>query len=153
MLNVMAIGDGSHRIEGADGSTVGWIRGRTIRFNGPETVDAAMEIAVPAHRALAAVLRRQYPGWPHYEPAVDRLRILHDGAYEWISDGTAPIARVLRSSGAGAPIGLEFALPSYASEGVAISAALALGHVLGPHLGLAAPALAAAHAPVLRASA
>ena len=144
MFNVMAMGDGSHRIEGPDDATVGWIRGRAIRFVGPDTVDAAMDVALPAHRALEAVLRRQYPGWPHYEPAADRLRLMHDGAYEWISDGTAPIARVVRPRGGGVAdtLGLEFALPSYASEGVAVSAALALARVLAPHLARSVPEVA-----------
>ncbi len=142
MLRVLGDGEGRHRIESADGVPLGWIRGRAIGFRGLPDETVAVRAAVAAVRALEAVLRREYPGWPRYEPRLDALRLVHDGAYEWISDGTAPIARLLRP-GADAPderYGLEFVLPSYASEGLAVSAAQALARALAPHLGVPAAA-------------
>ena len=135
MLRVMEMGEGVHRIEGPDGTVVGWIRGRTVAFRGFGDIASALDAASPASAALEKVLRRQYPGWPHYEVARDTLRVVHDGAYEWVSDGTAPIARLIRP-GDGPPddFGLEFALPSYASEGVAIAAAHGLYIALAGHL-------------------
>ena len=136
MLRVMEMGEGLHRIEGPDGTVVGWIRGRTVAFRGFADVDATLDAASPASVALEKVLRRQYPGWPHYEVAREKLRLVHDGAYEWVSDGSAPIARLIRpADGAREDFGLEFALPSYASEGVAIAAAHGLYIALAEHLG------------------
>lgn len=136
MLRVMEMGEGIHRIEGPDGTVVGWIRGRTVAFRGFSDVDAALDAASPASAALEKVLRRQYPGWPHYEVAREKLRLVHDGAYEWVSDGSAPIARLIRPvDGKRDDYGLEFALPSYASEGVAIAAAHGLYNALAGHLG------------------
>lgn len=59
-----------------------------------------------------------------------------DGAYEWIADGAHPLARLHPPSNAGdrGLFALEFVLPSYASEGVAISVAQVLGHALRPYL-------------------
>ena len=135
MLRVMEMGEGIHRIEAPDGAVVGWIRGRTVAFRGFADVDAAIDAAGPASAALEKVLRRQYPGWPHYEVAREKLRLVHDGAYEWVSDGSAPIARLIRPrEDRDEDYGLEFALPSYASEGVAISAAQSLWLALSAHV-------------------
>ena len=140
MLRVLGDGENRHRLEAGDGTRVGWIRGRAVAFVGLPSEREAVRAAVPASRALNGVLRREYPGWPHYEPALEQLRLAHDGAYEWISDGTAPIARLLRPPAdvpADSPFGLEFVLPSYASEGVAVAAAQALARALAPHIDLA----------------
>ena len=135
MLRVMEMGEGVHRIEAPDGAVVGWIRGRTVAFRGFADVDAALDAAGPASAALEKALRRQYPGWPHYEVEREKLRLVHDGAYEWVSDGTAPIARLVRPREDRAEsYGLEFALPSYASEGVAITAAQSLWLALADHV-------------------
>ena len=97
------------------------------------------------------VLRRQYPGWPSYTPALDELRLVHDGAYEWFADGTSPIARLIRPSRRAYDLsfGIELVLPSYASEGVAITAA----HAVGAALAARADALAASTAPTVLAHA
>jgi hypothetical protein len=98
---------------------------------------------VAAWHALDLVLRRQYPGWPSYTPALDELQLVHDGAYEWFADGTAPIARLIRPQRRAYDLtfGIELVLPSYASEGVAITAAHAVGAALVP---AAPPAVEAA---------
>ena len=144
MFRVLGDDEGRHRIESDDGAAIGFVRGRYINISGLAGESAAIRAAVPAARALDTVLRREYSGWPRYEPRLDALRVVHDGAYEWISDGAAPIARLLRPrSDAEERYGLEFALPSFASEGFAVTAALALAHALAPHLDLSAPPSAA----------
>jgi hypothetical protein len=144
MFRVLGDNEGRHRIESDDGAAIGFVRGRYINISGLAGESAAIRAAVPAARALEAVLRREYAGWPRYEPRLDALRLVHDGAYEWVSDGTAPIARLVRPrSNASERYGLEFVLPSFASEGFGVTAALAIAHALAPHLGLSVPPLAA----------
>jgi hypothetical protein len=133
MLHVLADGDDRYRLEDADGSAVGWIRGRVIGLRGLPDERGTLSAAASAWRALDAVLRRTFAGWPRYAPAFDRLRLVHDGVDEWISDGDSAIARLVRtertSSGA-ASLALEFELPSYAHAGLAITAAQAMGEAL-----------------------
>jgi hypothetical protein len=135
MLKILSDGDNKHRLEDADGVPFGWISGRTIGFRGFATEDTARDAAVAAWRALDASLRQQYPGWPRYEPALEQLRRVHDGAYEWFYDGTTTIARLLRPQRRAydRSYGIELLLPSYASEGVAITAAHSVAQAIGPH--------------------
>jgi hypothetical protein len=132
MLRVLSDGDDRYRLENDDDVQIGWINGRAIGFRGFATEDDAKEGAVAAWRALDLVLRRQYPGWPSYSPALDELELVHDGAYEWFADGTSPIARLIRPQRRAYDLtfGIELVLPSYASEGVAITAAHAVGAAL-----------------------
>ena len=134
MLRVLSDGDNRYRLENDDDVQIGWINGRAIGFRGFANESDAKEGAVAAWRALDLVLRRQYPGWPSYAPALDELQLVHDGAYEWIADGTAPIARLIRPQRRAYDLtyGIELVLPSYASEGVAITAAHAVGAALTP---------------------
>ncbi len=139
MLSVHADGENRYRLEHATGESIGWIRGRAIGIIGLRTERDALRAAVTGARAMQAALRRQYPGWPQHEPAYDALRLVHDGAYEWVSDGLTPVARLVRLAPARSfegPFGLEFVLPSFASEGVAMVVAQALGSALLPHLAL-----------------
>jgi len=75
--------------------------------------------------ALDAALERQFPGWPRHEPTADGIRLAHDGAYQWITDGERPLARLVRAPApsSGAPFALEFVMPSFASEGAMIAVA------------------------------
>lgn len=132
MLRVLSDGDDRYRLENDSNLHVGWINGRAIGFRGFATELDAMAGAVTAWRALQGVLRRQYSGWPSYQPSFDMLRLVHDGAYEWFADGTAPIARLIRPKRRARDLtfGIELVLPSYASEGVAIAAAHAVGGAL-----------------------
>lgn len=141
MLRVLADGENRHRLENHDGAPIGWIRGRTIGFGGLAGTTDVLRAAMAGARALHAALRREYPGWPQYEPTLDALRLVHDGAYEWVSDGKVPIARVVRTradDGAAPALAIEYVLPSFASEGVAITIAQALGRALDGHLVAAA---------------
>lgn len=143
MLSVLADGENRHRLKNEDGEQIGWIRGRAIGFMGLPDEEAARRAAAAGARALRLSLRQVYPGWPQYEPSLEQLRIVHDGAYEWVSDGRVPLARLLRTRSEGsdpALFGVEFQLPSFASEGIAILAAQALGRALAEHLTPARPA-------------
>ncbi|HET9685382.1 MAG TPA: hypothetical protein VFP15_14850 [Gemmatimonadaceae bacterium] len=132
MLRVLSDGDNRYRLENDSNLHVGWINGRAIGFRGFATEAEAMIGASTAWRALHGVLRRQYPGWPNYQPSFGTLRLVHDGAYEWFADGTSPIARLIRPQRRAYDLtfGIELVLPSYASEGVAIAAAHAVGGAL-----------------------
>ena len=135
MLKILSDGENRHRLEDSTGTAVGWIRGRTIGIRGFQSELAARDGAVAAWRALQAALRQHYPGWPAYEAALDRLRTVHDGAYEWFYDGTAPIARLLRphSRAYDTSLGIELVLPSYASEGVAMTVAQSVARATAPY--------------------
>ena len=124
MMRVFAEGDDLYRLEDARGMHIGTIRGRTISFRGFPTELAAREAAVAAWLAMNDALRREYPSWPHHELALERLGTTHDGAYEWFYDGTRAIARLIRPRAGSREVtyGIELVLPSYSSEGVAITA-------------------------------
>ena len=135
MFTVLSDGDGKYRLEDGAGTQVSWISGRAIGFRGFATEAAAREAALDGWAALETTLRREYGGWMHYEPRRERLRTVHDGAYEWLYDGTMAIARLLRPL----PLdkhetfGIQFVLPSYASEGTGISAAHVIASAVAPH--------------------
>ena len=132
MLRILSDGDDRYRLENDSNRHVGWINGRAIGFRGFATESAARDAAVVAWRALQLVLRRQYPGWPSYQPSLESLQLVHDGAYEWFADDTSPVARLIRPQRRAWDVsfGIELVLPSYASEGVAIAAAHAIGGAL-----------------------
>jgi hypothetical protein len=125
MLRFLAEGDRRHRLERGDGTPVGHISGQTIRIIGLTSEDEACDAAAPVRRAFDAALAQQYPGWRR-DGSSDARRLVHDGAYEWISDGNSPIARLIRpraDRSTDESFAIEFVLPSYANEGVAIAAA------------------------------
>ena len=156
MIRIMADGESRHRLETDAGRHVGWIRRRAIGLRGLAPEGAAVHAATTAWHSLEAVLQREYPGWPRFEPAFDRLRLVHDGAYEWISDGRTPIARLHRPrEGADASFAIEFVLPSFSTEGVAIAAALLMARSIlhdGPGPDTPAIPLPAAPAPQARSA-
>ena len=137
MLKIISDGENRFRLESATGADIGWIRGRTIGFRGLPNESAAIRAGVEASRALESALQRQYPGRPVPEISKKGVRLVYDGAYEWIADGNRPLARVLRP----APppyeddsFGIELQVPSYATHHVAISAANAVWKAVGPLL-------------------
>jgi hypothetical protein len=156
MIRVLADGEQRHRLEDAEGRFIGWIRRRAVGFRGFSSEREAMTAAVDGWRALESVLRREYPGWPRFEPVFDELRLVHDGAHEWISDGRTPLARIVRppaDGGSDASFAIEFVLPSYATEGVAMAAAQVVARALYDHAQrrAAAPAFAGDPPPHLAA--
>jgi hypothetical protein len=66
-----------------------------------------------------------------------RVRVVRDGADEWIVDGRVRVARLLRlDSGLGRQqeLAIEFVLPRYATDAVAINAAQIVYGVLSADL-------------------
>lgn len=134
MFNIIGDGEGKYRIMLGDEVAVGWISDRAVGFRGMKTEAVAHEAAIAAWRAMDAVLTNQYAGWPKREPRFERMRITHDGAYEWFHEGTMPIARLLRPHrrAFNATFGIELVLPSYAAEGVAVAVAQAVARAIVP---------------------
>lgn len=136
MLRILGDGEDRHRLESATGARVGWIHGSSIGFRGLASESAAMRSAVSASRALEVILQREYPGRPRHDASGAQVKLVSDGAYEWIAEGARPLARLLRpvddrpSDPFDSTFGIELVLPSYSTEGVAILAAEALSRAL-----------------------
>ena len=135
MLKILNHGDHKYDVEDSSGVKIGWISGRSIGFRGFVTEADAREAAVAARWALDRALSRHCAEWPRYEVALDRIRTVHDGAYEWFSDGTTPIARLLRPQRRAydSSFGIELVLPSSARHGVAIAAARSIASATAPY--------------------
>jgi hypothetical protein len=120
---------------------LGWIRGHAVGVFGLRDVDEALTCAPALRQALDDMLEFQYPDrYRRVRNFVD-LRLVHDGAYEWIAAGNVPIARVHRPSAqnSNGSFAVEFLLPSYASERVTTAAAAILVDAL--HERVLSPAL------------
>lgn len=135
MIKVLSQGDGKHRIENATDDRVGWINGVTIGFRGFATERDAHEAAVAARRALDRTIQSQHRGWHPRSVDIDRLHAVHDGAYEWLLDGSAAIARLLRPHRRAydSSFGIELILPSFANEELVVTAAHALCLAVEPY--------------------
>ena len=137
MVRALADGEDRHRLEDADGRDIGWIVRGAIGFQGFATETHAMQAALDSWRALEASLNREYAGRPKREVLSERLRIVRDGAKEWISDGRIRLAGLHRlPDGPGGEVvfAIELHLPSYATEGVAVAAAQVLARAVRHHL-------------------
>jgi hypothetical protein len=134
MLQIVSEGDGKFRLLDATDTPIGWISGCAIGFRGFALESDARSGAAAAWRALDLALSRHYAGWRCRDLAVDKIRLTHDGAYEWFCDGAMPVARLLRPHRRAydASFGIELVLPSYATEGVAIAAAQSIATVVVP---------------------
>lgn len=135
MLKISNHGDDKYDVEDSSGTKIGWISGRSIGFRGFATETDAREAAVAAWRALDRVLRQHSASRPRHEPALDRIRQVHDGAYEWFYDGTAPIARLLRPHRRAydGSFGVELVLPSGGGGAVAFAAARSIASAIAPY--------------------
>jgi hypothetical protein len=142
MLKILRGSDNKHRLEDDSGEQIGWIAGSAIGFREFSTEFDAREAAAAARRSLDAVLSAHYPGWPRCELTADQLRTAHDGAHEWFTDGTIPIARLLRPHPRAydASYGIEFVLPSFASDGMAVTVAHAVATAVMPYRDELSPA-------------
>jgi len=148
MLRIIQDGENRFRLENATGNAVGWIRGRAVGFRGMPKESAAIQAAVDASRALELTLVREYPGRPVHDIRTSRVKLVHDGAYEWIADGNRPLARILRPNvGAFADddFGIELQLPTYATHHVAIACAHSVWRAVEQHM--VADAIASAAEP------
>ena len=139
MLEITADGEDRHRLADGAGRPVGWIRGHTVGFTGFATEGDAISAALFAAKALAGILRRSYPGWPHQDPGhvpgEREVRVVRDAGFDWIVAGPIPLGRLLAPL-ADSPRGgfaVEFLLPSYSREEVVRSAARALHAALFSH--------------------
>ena len=126
MLAVIAHGDDAFRLVDAAGRDVGWVRPRTIGFGSFVSVNAAHAAALDGARALVRCLKREF-GVAHMELNEEPgLRTIRDAGAEWIADGQVRLARLLRMEtgpGCGQEFAIEFLLPPYANQAVAINAA------------------------------
>jgi hypothetical protein len=121
MLQIMPQGDDAFRLVERGGRVVGWLRGATIRIGAFGSEREAVEAAVHGDRVLDAYLRGgarrtatpdpsrgddapwdvtpSHPGEAVTPPGVPPgLRMVHDGAYEWVVVGRRPVARLIRPS-------------------------------------------------------
>jgi hypothetical protein len=132
MIRVMADGERHYRLEGEAATHVGWIRGQTIGLRGLRSEDEVLAGVALTWAPLDVALGRHYFGRLRRAVALNALRFVHDGAYEWISDGTVPLARVRRppANQHDGDFAIEYVLPSYASEGALIAIAQLLGGVM-----------------------
>lgn len=126
MMRVIPDGKERFRLVDTHGAEVGWIRGRGVRvsrfLSGPQ-VSRGAHAAV---RALEAALRYARTSLPGRHEHV-KLRLVHDGPNEWISDGGTPIGRVLRPRPATEePVTVQLVVPDYASDGAPLRAALSM---------------------------
>ena len=137
MVAVFAYGEDSFRLVNAADRDVGWIRPRIIGFGGFVTEDAARAGALRGARVLSRCLKREF-GVAHLELSDrPRMRTVRDGANEWVVDGRVRVARLLRvegTRGRDQEFAIEFLLPPYASDAVAINAAQVVYGVLSPDL-------------------
>jgi hypothetical protein len=136
MVMILEDGVNCHRLEDTDGNQVGSIRNGTIQLRGLTSKTDAIVAAMVAWETLDDALARAFAGWLRHRPVLGRLRVVHDGAYNWIADGPKPLARLLRmpmDGASGDTFAIEFVLPSYASEGVVISAAQIMANALDDH--------------------
>ena len=132
MLHVLPDGERRYRLIDGDGREVGWIRGRAVRFFGFLSEQDMVTAARNAWRALQTVLARAVGRAADGGGTLPRqLRLVHDGAYEWISDGVIPVARVFRPRPSiESSMALELVIPAYADERVAVAAAHAIADAL-----------------------
>ena len=148
MFSVLQDGPRRHRLADGTGADVGWIRGRAIGFRGLRNKSDAIAAASAGWRSLQTLLRRGYARWPRQVVDWERLRFVHDGAHEWVSDGRIPLARLQRmprhvpdgqaESAPGAAsaheLAVEFVVPSWMDEAAMIPIAHLLRNVLAPLL-------------------
>lgn len=129
MLKVFEIAEESFQLVDGRGKEVGWIRGSALGFSGLLTEKEAIAAAVAGSSALGTFLQRSF-GAPATPPDPGApLRVVHDGAYDWVSRGSHPLARLYRpgtarnGDGHDGSYRVEFVLPSYARAAAAIGAA------------------------------
>jgi len=130
------------KLEDPAGRKIGWIHDHTLGFGGLTNENAALRVAVDAWRSLEKTLQRVYPGRAPRPVNESNVRLVHDGAYEWIADGSRPIARLLRprtERNSENSFAVEFLAPSYATQHVTIAAAHAMWEIFSEHIASATP--------------
>jgi hypothetical protein len=136
------------RLEDLAGRKVGWIHGNTFGFAGLPSETVAIDAAVEGWLSLEKALQLGYPGRTPRSVDKSNVRLVYDGAYEWIADGIRPLARLLRPFTTRNPeesFALEFLVPYHATQHVTIAAAQAVLETLSRCITLSSwdvPALA-----------
>lgn len=127
---------------GRDGRSFAWIRGATIRVGGFDTEPEAIDAALHGGDLLDAWRIPNAADDAARAPATAPVvRLVHDGAYQWIVRGRRPLARLLRPSGPrardgnapahdGARYALEFVIPVDVPATARVSIARRLLHVV-----------------------
>lgn len=122
-------GDAKYRLEDRWGETVAWARGHVVGSNGFFSVAESMAAVPVLVKAVDEVLEREHLRRRLADVDYDMMRLVHDGAYEWIAVGAVPLARLHRPRGTTPPndsFAIELVLPTSATEATAVSAALAI---------------------------
>ena len=146
MWNIQSDASGRRRIMDHENREIAWVHGRAMRFHGLTSEQQAVDAARAAWQVLQSALSAVQGGVRH-RPGLHRLHFVHDGAYEWISDGRFPVARLYRPDhgAAAANSSIELLVPAYAPEELALDAARAIASVIGePESGGTPPTLPAA---------
>jgi hypothetical protein len=125
MLAVIAHGEDVFRLVDGTGRDVGWVRPKTVGFSGFISEHSARGAAIDGARVLVRSLKREF-GTAHLELTDEpRGRTIRDRTGEWVADGKVRVARLLRveNGGCGQEFAIEYQLPPYANQAVAINAA------------------------------
>lgn len=135
MLNVFETGEESFRLSNSNDEEVGWIRGDALGFTGFDTEDAAIAAALRGGDALRGYLERLSGTSEVIEESKGKVKLVHDGAYEWVTRGSTQLARLYRPEPDSAQrkrgvFAVEFVLPSYVRSGTVISAAQVVYHAV-----------------------
>lgn len=131
MIKVLANGEGRYELQTRTGRTVGWIDGLRIGFGGFESEEDAMQAVVTIWPAFEAALAREYAGWPKRDVPPHEVHLERRPGGEFIVDGKQSLAKLIRPSDPDEDFGFELFLPSYATEGAAISIARSVAMALG----------------------
>ena len=146
MLSIFDTGDAGFRLANQWDEDVGWIRGSALGFDGFDSEPEALEAAVAGSEALVGYIERMLGTGPQLDKPRGRVRLVHDGAYEWVTRGVQPLARLYRPERDHAQhrrrrtFGVEFVLPSYVKPGAAVSASQVVYHAIGQRSAAGAPA-------------
>lgn len=135
MLSVFETGDATFRLSNSRDEEVGWIKGGALGFGRLPTEADAIEAALAGGDALAGYLDRLSGASQPSERSTGKVKVVHDGAYEWVTRGGTPIARLYRPDRDPAQrkqgtFAVEFVLPSYVKDGTTIAAAQVVHHAI-----------------------
>ena len=138
MLHAVPDGENRFRLTDELDRERGWIRGRAVRFTGFASEAEVLRSVRRAWRALESYLRREFSYRQPNARFLENLRFVHDGAYEWITDGKIPVARIVRPPAdrpGASSYAMELVLPAFAGAAAQIGAARAMAAALEPVVG------------------
>ncbi|HLV26868.1 MAG TPA: hypothetical protein VKZ41_11165 [Gemmatimonadales bacterium] len=135
MLNVFETGEETFRLSNSRDEEIGWVKGGALGLSGFSTEEVAIESAVRGSDALLAYLDRVSGSSQVADAAKGSVKLVNDGAYEWVTRGKTLLARLYRPNEAArnrqfSGYAVEFVLPSYVRSGTVISAAQVVYHAV-----------------------